>query len=198
MPPLPVIADVFRVSLHWTGVNGLSAENVMHFRASGGTASGLNTALQAAMSAAMWGPVASSAAIDSANILELDGSSGGQEFVWAADAKWTGQQATETMPGVAAVVKHVTGLRGRDRRGRTYVPLIAEGAQASGLLLAAIPIAMTTAWENFRVAMAAANFVPVVASYLNGFATTITQYFPESAVGTQRRRQGRVRKAAGL
>lgn len=198
MPPLPVIADTFRVALHWSGPSPTDAVNVMHFRGSGGSASGLNTALQANMTAAMWTAISQFAAIDRVAILKLDGSAATQDFIWAANAKWTGGTNSESEVAPSVVVKHQTGLRGRDRRGRTYLGIIAEAAVATGVLSSGLVTSMQAAWDLFLQNMGISNFDPVVASYQYSHATTITAYAVESALGTQRRRQGRIRKGLGF
>lgn len=198
MPSLPVIANTFRVALLWNLPSLATSTNVMHFRGSPGSVSGLNSALQASMAGAMWGAISSFAAITEASIIPLDGSSATQDFPWAANAKWTGGMATESVIAPAVLIKHQTGLRGKRNRGRSYLGLVGEGSQATGTITAGIVSSMQTAWDLFLATMITANYTPVVASYTGGVATTITKFSVESALATQRRRQNRVRRALGL
>lgn len=198
MPALPVIANVFRVAMRWNLPALAVSHNVMHFRGNPGSVSGLNTALQGSMVAGMWGALSSFAAIDEVDIIPLDGNSATQTFVWAPNAKWTGGMATESVIAPAVLVKHQTGLRGRNRRGRSYLGLVAEGSVATGTVTAGLVTSMQTGWDSFLANMVAAGYVPVVASYTAIIATALSQYSVESALGTQRRRQNRVRRALGL
>jgi hypothetical protein len=197
MPPIPVISDIDRCALVWNYTT-LTAANVMHFRNSAGNVAALVSALQANMTATMWGGVNSASSIVQSEITPLDGTSSRIVTPWAANAKWTGQQATEAIIQEAIVVKLQTGLRGRSRRGRIYIPFAAEGVQSLGILDPTVVAGMQTAWENFRVAMNSAGFPLGVASYKLELWATCTAVQVERAFGTQRRRQNRVRKAAGL
>jgi hypothetical protein len=76
---------------------------------------------------------------------------------------------SQAMPGnVALVVKHTTGLTGRNRRGRTYVAGITE-LQAEGNLIAALTRdAILVAFGELRNRLIAAGYVHVVASFYDG------------------------------
>ena len=77
----------------------------------------------------------------------------------------------QAMPGnVALVVKHTTGLTGRNRRGRTFVAGITE-VQAEGNLIAALARdAIVVAFGELRNDLIAAGYTHVVASFYDGTA----------------------------
>lgn len=88
-----------------------------------------------------------------------------------APAGSTGVLPAQAMPGNAAmVVKHTTGLTGRNRRGRTYVAGLTE-VQAEGNLWAALARdAVVASFGELRNSLIAAGYVPVVASFYDGTA----------------------------
>lgn len=198
MPPLPTIPNVFRVALGWTGPNSSSAVNVMHFLGAPGTVNGLWTTLQARVTQAMWGLQAGSSVIKTVTITPLDGGSASSPFAAPSGVAWAGGVAGDGIPQSATVIKLKTGQRGRDRRGRLFLPFSSEGILQSGIYTAASIGPVQTAWDNFRLNMAVDGFALVVASYTYSRATLVDQCIVEAAPGTIRRRQSRVRKAIGL
>lgn len=71
---------------------------------------------------------------------------------------------------VAFVVKHVTGLTGRNRRGRSFVAGLTE-VQVEGNLVAALTRdTILVAFGELRDRLIAAGYVPVVASFYDGTA----------------------------
>lgn len=108
----------------------------------------------------------------------------------------TGSILTGVSPAnVALVMSWRTGLTGRSRRGRSYIPGIPEenlsGNQAGSALITAFLVNAGA----YLVGLAAENFTPVVASFIsNGVArasallTPITGVLVNSRVDTQRRR----------
>src|ERR1041384_2513624 len=135
MPPLPVIADVFRGVLRWSnGGLGAHAVNVLnvHTNASGKTAQQVYTCLDAHVTASMWGFVSTGASVITVDILPLDGSSATQSFSTGGVAKWTGTATGETIPQVAEIIKLQTGIRGPSHRGRIYLPFITAAEQGNG------------------------------------------------------------------
>jgi hypothetical protein len=200
MPPLPVIADVFRLTAKWTSSAGGLGENVMHFKQTAATAIDISTDFAASITQTMWGPVSAQAWMYEYDIIKLDGSSSTVTFPGGVSGKWQGGGGnTDPVVAPAGLVKQQTGLRGQANRGRIYLPFVAEGQQANGALAGAIVTSTQTAWDTFLTAMTAAASLPVVASYdrINGGAgahsTIIVKYVVEGILGTQRRRQTRLR-----
>jgi hypothetical protein len=192
--PLPVIPDTFRVAFNWKA-GTQTAVNVMHFRAA--TSGVAPTDVATSIST-----VSAGAFIDSLDVTPLDGSSAAVLFPLGNVAPFVGHQPGDMVPNVAVIAKYTTGLRGRDNRGRSFLPFIGEGAITNGFLLGPSQAAMETAWRNFEAALTTAVPVPlhhVVASYdrahagAGAHANNVTTMFIELALGTQRRRQSRLR-----
>src|SRR4029077_1717114 len=100
--------------------------------------------------------------VESVSITPLDGISGTQEFSTGATAKWPGSTAGDIVPQVAALVKIGTGLRGRDNRGRVYLPFQAETSISNGSLTGGNPASMTAAWLDFLADVAADATTPML------------------------------------
>jgi hypothetical protein len=92
-------------------------------------------------------------------------------------------------------VKLQTGLRGRSFRGRVYRPFAAEETCSDGFLDPANVLLLQTAWENFIASLAADAYSDtlVVASYKLATKDPVVNVVAEHALGTQRRRQTRLR-----
>lgn len=198
--PLPVIADCFRVAFIWKDAGtGQTAANIMHFQASASNAIDVKNDIDAAVTAAMWTVQEANAQVIRLDIIKLDGSSGTVSFP-VSGAKWTGGgAASDFAPNVSNIVKMQTGLRGRSRRGRIYLPFVGESQTTAGSLGSAGVTAGQNAWDAFLAAMTVATTFPVVASYdrahagAGAHATLINKFVYEAQVGTQRRRQSRLR-----
>lgn len=195
--PLPVIADTLRVTLNWTGPNGTSAANVMHFRGSGIDPTELMALLTNNFVANLFNAVATTAVIDTVHIIPLDGTSATQEFDAPNTALWKGETVSSPVFPDSVVIKLRTGERGRSKRGRVYLPFPAEGAIDLGTVLTGSLGAMQTAWETFRSSMEEDLCPWVVASYKFASALEVESLLVEGALGTQRRRQSRFRRQVG-
>lgn len=195
MAPLPTIADVFRCALVWGGSGGQSAVNVMHISAPGATASGVRDALEAHVTSGMWSTVATGASVKKLEVTPLDGASGGIEYVTSGGAKWTGNGGADYSPGVAAIIKLSTGLRGRSNRGRLFLPFTTEQDILGGLIDDSIVVAVSSAWDTFANALVADDMALGVASYKNSNWHQAVAIALEKIVATQKRRIDRVRAA---
>lgn len=83
-------------------------------------------------------------------------------------------------PGnVALVVKHTTGLTGRNRRGRTYVGGLQDTSTTGNVIEDAVRDAIVLSFGELRTRLIAAGYVHVVASFYNGF--TLVD-FPDGTV----------------
>lgn len=205
--PLPVIADTFRVAFNWLqGPTGQTAVNVMHFHGTGGaeTSADLFEALQDAITTNQWTAVVNNASVDHLDITPLDGVTGTSTFSTGSGAQWTGSSAGQFVPAAAMIVKLQTGLRGRANRGRIFLPFISENGIANGFN-DPTNIAVCLAAFNAMQASLAGDAGPGgpwaqgVASYdrrhggAGAHINPVLAYQVESASGTQRRRQGRLR-----
>lgn len=193
MPPLPVIADTYRVALNWRSATLGHAANVMHFRGAPGSAAGLYTSLNNRAIQNLWYCVSNTAVVDSVDITPLDGSSATIVNSTGAPAKWQGFAGTDSPPAVSAIVKLRTAKRGKSYRGRIFLPWVTESQQANGALDAAAVTAMQAAWILFRTNVATDGYTMVIASYLHATAELVTTSTVEGYTGTQRRRLARLR-----
>lgn len=186
---LPVIADVYRVTLNWTGA-GRHAANVIHLQSTG-TVAQTYTSLDALVTASMWDSVRSSMSVDTVEVLPLDGSAGSTIFSTGRPAKWSGVQSSgDFMVAPATLVDLYTGLRGAQHRGRIFLPFPAESAAADGFLNSGNRTTMQTAWTTFATALVGRTPAVglVVASYRHASASGVTTINIRSALATQRRR----------
>jgi hypothetical protein len=150
-------------------------------------------ALDDAVTSALWNTVSSNAHVDHVAITKLDGTSATASFVPAVPGAWVGGRAGDTIPNMATIVKLTTGLRGRDRRGRLYLPFLPEGSQADGTITDANLPAMQTAWTNLLGTLTADSWALDIASYKFAHETPVLSVLCETVAGTQRRRQSRLR-----
>jgi len=190
--PLPIITNIYRVALIWTGPSGQHAVNVMHFSRASSSASAVASAIDASVTSAMWTDIQNGWSVNQLQVTPLDGSSA--TFLLAVTgAKWTGTTAGDFVPGASAIVSLRTGLRGRSHRGRIFRPGIAEASMSNGQLTTGSVATTQTAWNTFLTTVTTAGATPVVASYLHQTADSVTSYLCELVLGTQRRRQSRLR-----
>lgn len=192
MTPLPIIANTFRVAFDWS-VDGSDqiAENVMHFFAPATTAEEVADAIQSAVTGDMWLSAVSTAAIDTLHVTPLDGSSATYIYSTTGD-NFVGSAEGDYSPASAVVVAFQTSKRGRSYRGRAYIPFTAEGAISDGSLGGSTASDMQNAWQSFVDGLTS-PVVSVVASYKHSTVQDITTCSVANAIGTQRRRQTRVR-----
>lgn len=199
MAPLPTIPNTYRVALSWFHTDlKTAAANVMHFRKSGSNPAALWTALDSHVTSTMWNLTDSHGSIAEVTITPLDGSSVSLPEPTGSPAKWSGGTtgSHNPVPNVAAIVKFVTGKRGRSYRGRIYLPWIEE-AYIDGLTLDnSQRTAVQTAWATFLTAMTGDGFDLVVASYKLSTAETVLASGVENDIATQRRRAKRTSLAS--
>lgn len=189
--PLPVIASVSRVAFNWVSdVNAWTAENVMHFSTDTLTSSQLATQLNIAASTNMFAGISNDMHCSTCSITPLNGTAATQDF---ALSDWNGAQLGQAVPAAAHVITLRTGIRGRSHRGRIYLPGVAEDVMDNGLILGASNDSAQAAWTTFLTDIAAAGANLVVASYTLETADDVTTVHAQQVVGTQRRRQSRLR-----
>ena len=194
MAPLPVIPDVVRVAFTWTNpAYTRHAVNVMHFNCVPTDIAHLRTTLEANVNALMWSQTPAASTITSLRFTPLDGMGSSLDFATSGGSKWAGNAGTgDTTPQVAAIVKLLTGIRGRSHRGRVFLPWVAEGNNTNGTFTsAAVVSAMQGAWTTFIAAMSTAAHDLQVTSYHLATSTDVQTCVVESQLATQRRRQPR-------
>lgn len=194
MASLPVIANVFRAAFNWIDGSGQNAVNVMHFKAdSASVPNDLFTVLDAHLTNGCWNLTSSICVVDTVDITPLDGSSASQLFSTDRDTHWQGGVGGQYIPAAAGVVKITTAKRGRSYRGRIFLPFVAEAAQQNGTTTGTLAADCTGAWSTFETNMLASDWATGVASYKLGTWEKSTAITCESVLGTQRRRQSRLR-----
>lgn len=213
MPPLPTIDGIHRVAFSWrASLSGPFAANVMHFHGASSDPDGCKAAIDANVTSGMWPGVPTTCSVYQLAITPLDGSSATRLYP-VTGAKWAGTAtASGISPASAVVVSLKTAKRGRRYRGRVYLPFIDESAIAGGSL-SVTPTAAQTAWDTFRSAMATSLWPLHIASYgrsfhksggkgapitltpvsWSAFSEPVTSCGVEQVLGTQRRRQSRLR-----
>lgn len=193
MPALPIIADTYRVAFQWVGQSGQSAISVLHFHKTGGTAAGVASDIDTNIAANMWTHTNTNTKVTALHVTPLDGSS--STFVLGVTgSKWAGTSgAADTSPASAVVVSLRTALRGRSNRGRIFLPFCTENVISDGSLLSANVAIGQAAWNSFLAAMVSPAAQLVVASYKLAQQHAVTSILYEQALGTQRRRQERLR-----
>jgi hypothetical protein len=192
MPALPIIPNCYRVAFVWSGYSS-SAINVMHFVKPASSSSAVASIILTDWQAGMLTPVGNSASIDTLHITPLDGTTASSDYATGSSGKWVGTQSGDVIPAQAAVVKLSTPLRGRSRRGRVFLPWIAEVSSTVGVMSTGLTTTTETAWNAFLTALNASALTWSVASYKLSSSYAITGVTVEAALGTQRRRQTRYR-----
>jgi hypothetical protein len=184
----------------------------MHFRTASIDLPALKTAIDTNVTTGMWAGTSQLASVYQLALTPLDGTTATQLFA-VTGAKWAGWGGTgDYLPAGAVVVSLRTAKRGRRARGRVFLPFVAELSQVNGALASA-PTSNQTAWDAFRTGMATASMPLTVASYGHGLHKTkgtgggytmtpvtwpaeqnnVTSSIVETALGTMRPRQSRVR-----
>jgi hypothetical protein len=154
--------------------------------------------ISANITTAMWNTVSNNAKVDSLAILPLDGVSATVLTNTSGSSPWIGGSSDpNTIPQVSALVKIQTGVRGRDNRGRIFLPFTTELSSANGKFGTGIIPPMQTAWTTFLFALEAAP-KPLeigVAAYdrvnrgASAHFTAALSLQVETFTATQRRRQ---------
>ena len=189
---LPVIANTFRVAIGWVdGTTGQIATNVIHIEDPGGNAPAVATMVDNAINHNMLAAVSDHAHINEYTVTPLDGVSG--TIVQTPSGINTGGGGSTSSPASSAVVTVRTAKRGRSFRGRVFLPFIDEAQIADGLLTGGVELTTATGFATFLASISGAGGTWVIASYKLATATPVTSVAVLRALGTQRRRQTRVR-----
>ena len=194
--PLPVIPDVFRVSMPWTG-GVVSPVNVLHVATtapSNGSdvAQAFDDAL-AGLSQDPWHCLADVYLCPVIDVLELDGTSATVAHTMGNIPQ--GGVTGEELPNCAGIVSLHTTERGSRGRGRQYVGPTTEPTVSFGSLDPAVAAFMFTGWTEL-IANLLGGALPLIlgiASYVHANFHPVTSLRIDSIVGTQRRRLDQLR-----
>jgi hypothetical protein len=194
MPPLPIIADTYRVTLNWENTNGQHAANVIHIYAPGKDIPTVLDKVDDSVTANMWDATSASGQVVSLDCIKLDGTSSTQtKSSLNNDGRWQGNASGQPIPQSCAMVKFATGHRGREYRGRIFLPWVAEDVQNGGMLSTAVRDSINLDWVAFVNGTLVPDYNLVVASYKLHQQHAVLGVAAELATGTQRRRQQRNR-----
>jgi len=197
MPPLPVIADTYRVTVDWSPFQGVTPRNIFHLRSASTDVTEVADQLDEVMSSpfdvSLWAVMASGQSAPAFSILPLDGSTATVEHGFTNPPH--GGAAAEIAPAVCLVMSFHTDQRGARGRGRMYIGPVREEAVGNGLFDGTVTGNAAVAWVNFHEALRAATVPldPVVASYVHADAHSITSVRADTVAGIQRRRQQQLR-----
>jgi hypothetical protein len=203
--PLPVIEGVFQAVIFWESSDGQTARNVTYYRnTEGGAMADLAGFIDSEATANMFHTMSSSASASEVRIQPLDGESSQESFPLT---NWNGTEPGDYIPAGSCVLTLYTGLTGKSRRGRIYLPFANEGAQTDGHWIGDADSLVEPAWNTYVSAMQDNSWSLVVASLITEhtdhgtpvgpatpFATDVTHVKQQHFLGTQRRRQSRLRR----
>ena len=214
MAQYPVIDGIHRVAFKWkVTATGHLAVNVMHFKGASSDPAGLFAALNTNVTNTMWANIGTDGVITEVQITPLDSAQSATQVFAPTGAKWAGLATPgDYSPHTATVISLRTAKRGRQNRGRIYLPFPIEANMIKGT--SASVATAQTAWDTFRTAMTTGSWPLHVASYGHGMhraktpgggyvitpvswtphSEAVTSLLVEPLFGTQRRRQSRLRQ----
>jgi hypothetical protein len=187
---LPVIPDVWRIACTWRTASQ-HAVNVIHVLDNTGTRddAAVISYFDAAWQSGQFETVSSGAQLQQYDIIPLDGVSATTTFPVSGP---TGGGGSEWIPASAFLVSLQTGLRGRDHRGRIFVPFTAETKQNDGVISVTSGTTLQGHWDSWRDTLEGSDLPLVVASYKDASSTNVLSAVCRFKAATQRRRQQRV------
>jgi hypothetical protein len=192
--PLPVLPGTFLVTLKWhiSTAPGVSGANVLCFTGTGTPSiSGLATALNTNVANGMFALQNQNANIYEYDIRNLDGIHAAVPFNFSTARG--GTATGDAIPAVAALISLRTGLLGPRKRGRIFLPFVAENMQQNGTLDPTTVTSVQTAWNTFDTNMTTAGYPMAVLSRVGASVTYPVTKLVEATAATQRRRQSRLR-----
>lgn len=184
MPPLPTIADTYRVTLNWNAAHGVEPRNVLHFRKASSDEADLAAALEDHFGDAMWEPVQQDWAFTTVDILKLDGTSATQVFPVPAQGSLT---SGDGIVEAACIISLRTAQRGSRGRGRIFLGPLAESKQSQGIYTGGTTVGAV--WAAFADNMFLDSWELVVASYVHADAHRVSSIHNDSVIGLQKRRR---------
>jgi hypothetical protein len=204
---LPLLPTTFRVALNHLATASPTFTNVIHVQSATLTPAQVLAALDGAAVPGMFDCVPTSIGTHTAVVTKLDNATPSFEGA-LANAGWDGAGGAESSPASSAVVTFKTSQRGKRHTGRIFIGYVAEDKMANGSLDPTSQATMQGAWTAFVANAATAGVPLVVASYghdgapppprptrpaFAASAVTVNTASVSSTLGTQRRRQSRLR-----
>lgn len=194
MPPLPTIANCFRVTWNFDGYVGVTPRIVQHYLAPSMDETELATKIDDAIPNALFEPMHPGFTPTTIDVLPLDGVTPTYTRTLETEATMC-EIGGEIVPAAAAIISFKTAVRGPRGRGRSYVGPVSESAVSDGVLDQIPRTDLSEAWETFLTNLGG-GIDPVylaVASYAHTEANPVTSITFERTLGTQRRRQNQLR-----
>lgn len=212
--PLPVLPDTFQAVFDWATPDGQTAKNVTYWAfTESGSADDLAAKLNANVDARQFHSMSSLAVAETVTIRAMNGVDAPQPFPLE---DWTGTEGEEWIPQAACVLTLYTAVSGRSNRGRIYLPFTSESTVEDGRFIGDAATFVGLGWNQLLTDMAADGWVMVVASLIEHHTHTVhnedhsvtrgvptgdadphtnpvTRIQQQVVVGTQRRRQSRLR-----
>jgi len=190
--PLPIIDNVWRVAIPFTGTLGINPVNIFHVvcATDDATAVGghIDDAKAAMVSAGFnpWRLMTSSYSTEFIELIKLDGTSPTQ--LYHMTNQFVGQSGGEIVPEAAGVVGFHTGQRGPRGRGRMFIGPARESMIADGLVDGSWVSDALGGFNAFVLSLAESDCAMTVASYAHRDHHEVTSVHPSPKVATQRRR----------
>lgn len=189
MSPLPVIEGVYRVTINYSAVGGLSPVNVFHIAGTPGTVAEAEAALSLAWEPGMAAPVPEVFEPITYTILPLDGVTPGTEHIMGPTAHpFCDGGSGDYVPEAAGILKLQTDTRGPSGRGRQFIGPLSEAAIDAGVWVGAGVTNVLDAWNTFNETLQTEDFTLCVASYVHEVAHVVTNLTVNTQQATQRRR----------
>lgn len=188
MGHLPVIADVWRATIHWNSEAGADHPvSVQHFRFAGG-ALDLAGFIDSNVQTHQFEGMRDAQEATQLDLLALDGTSATQTF---SLSNWAGESGSgDALIGQAMLLLGRTGLRGGQNRGRIFLPSPLESIVTMGVLVEANRAEIENAWDGYLQELADDGVEWGVASYHGvGHFNNYTSVHLEARLSRIRRRQ---------
>lgn len=194
MPPLPVIADTYRVTWNFSGSEGVTPRIVQHFYSPSSDVDVFGASLIAVLEDDLFYPMPGAFEPETIDVLPLDGTTPTKTFdLPEAVAFCSGD--SDFSPASAYVLSLQTAVRGPRGRGRSYIGPVADSTIQDGHVFGPSHDAIQVAWANTLIAAAALDplISLCVASYTHEEMNVVTGLTVRNVIGTQRRRQDQLR-----
>ena len=197
MPPLPVITNVFRVTLPWQSASQVvKPVNVFHVRTTSASLSAIGTLLAGQLAAHggdMFNALYTGYTLPSIEILPLDGVT--TTYLQAVTGMTAPSGSGGVLPALAQVVSFHTTQRGSRGRGRLYCGPVGETQVNDGSMNSTTNATTLGGWQAFITGISGGTPSTnlVVASYVHADAHDVTSIRVDTVCGTQRRRQNQLR-----
>lgn len=197
MAELPIIENVYRITIEWQGNNGFPSVNTFHARGTEGDTDpgSFLDSVTSTLSAHhdMFNFLISGTLMARVSLTPLDGHTAPVEGVVTGGF---GIGTSNAIPAVAQLVHIGTGQRGARGRGRMYIGPITEDATSGGFLDATRAGTVQTAWNDFADDLRDEvdhSLVLGVASYVHADFNDYASITVPHLCATQRRRQDALR-----